>query len=424
MQYYQLEMIEAGAKTDLPCKTAYIQYVKGQRNFRISIFEEFADKCTLEELIFVILHEILHSLKQHLDRRGERDGLIWNLAGDHIINKSLREDVQNRILPIKIRDDIFIREDLVSQNLSTEEVYEKLKKEADQNTIKISLGADGKSIDITMPGKGTQNVPIDMNSDPETGDEDGDGSGGKTPVDDLVNRITSEMRTIHENLPEDARGFCSGAVFDLLKDLIFVELPLEQLLTRSVSRKLRPAEDTRSWRSLNKIYQGVGFLLPGKGEEVVLDTGVYVVDSSGSMSDDELMQAGSAVVQAADLFSRMIVIKHDWDIKDEKVYEDAMNEKDLLTADSLEAHGRGGTSHKPVFDRIEEIYQEGEYGLGIVMLVTDYYSDVNELVMSQEYEWVDEIPIQVILPDGHDIGIVDKSVDKHPIVLKAEKRRR
>src|SRR5690606_25182829 len=40
---------------------------------------EFVDKCSYEELTFLVAHEIMHVALQHMCRLGERHPIKWNL---------------------------------------------------------------------------------------------------------------------------------------------------------------------------------------------------------------------------------------------------------------------------------------------------------------------------------------------------------
>ena len=74
-----------------------------------------------EEKIFVIAHEVLHIAFNHIMRSGDRDDELWNEAGDAVINQILKSEH----LPMP-EGGIDIAEALYR---STEEMYEKLKKD-------------------------------------------------------------------------------------------------------------------------------------------------------------------------------------------------------------------------------------------------------------------------------------------------------
>jgi len=54
---------------------------------------EFMKKLTIKEALAVFAHEYYHIIYDHINRRGSRDPLIWNLAADVVVNDS----VENRM---------------------------------------------------------------------------------------------------------------------------------------------------------------------------------------------------------------------------------------------------------------------------------------------------------------------------------------
>ena len=52
---------------------------------------EFIKKQTVPQFAGLMAHECWHVAFQHLARRGSRDPIIWNCAGDYIINYMLTE---------------------------------------------------------------------------------------------------------------------------------------------------------------------------------------------------------------------------------------------------------------------------------------------------------------------------------------------
>ncbi|RYY05586.1 MAG: hypothetical protein EON55_25925, partial [Alphaproteobacteria bacterium] len=53
---------------------------------------EFIKSLTKDELMFLVAHEILHCIYDHLGRRGGRDPKLLNMAQDYVINYTLVED--------------------------------------------------------------------------------------------------------------------------------------------------------------------------------------------------------------------------------------------------------------------------------------------------------------------------------------------
>lgn len=56
----------------------------------------FITGLTFDELKFVMAHEVLHCVFQHMFRRGDRDPRRWNMAGDYVINDLLVAETDDR----------------------------------------------------------------------------------------------------------------------------------------------------------------------------------------------------------------------------------------------------------------------------------------------------------------------------------------
>jgi predicted metal-dependent peptidase len=98
-------------------------------------------------------------------------------------------------------------------------------------------------------------------------------------------------------------------------------------------------------------------------------------DESGSMSDNECRQAAGIIADAKAYYKKIILIKHDTEIKSVFEFEDMNDEamKVLLTRESY-----GGTSHKDVFKWIKD-YQyshQDEDKISCCIFISDLYSDI------------------------------------------------
>ena len=51
---------------------------------------DFFAKLSVDQIVFVLCHEIGHVIGQHASRRGTRDAKNWNIAGDAWINDMLK----------------------------------------------------------------------------------------------------------------------------------------------------------------------------------------------------------------------------------------------------------------------------------------------------------------------------------------------
>lgn len=70
------------------CKTAFMISDPAQ----ICVMHDFLKTLTAKGMLFVLLHEAGHFVFRHSDRRLRRDSGLWNIVGDLLINRILREE--------------------------------------------------------------------------------------------------------------------------------------------------------------------------------------------------------------------------------------------------------------------------------------------------------------------------------------------
>ena len=86
----------------------------------------FFAKMTNKEVEFVIAHEILHCVFDHLGRRNDRNPLLYNIAADYKVNNLL---VRDRIGEKPKFVDCY--QDFKYEEWTSEEIYDELFEEAD-----------------------------------------------------------------------------------------------------------------------------------------------------------------------------------------------------------------------------------------------------------------------------------------------------
>lgn len=395
---------------------------------KMIIFTKFIKEKTIEELIFVMLHEIMHILGGHCIRHGDRNHEIYNLAGDHVINKSLIDDIKSGNLPkTKAPKDLFIVDKLIKKNLTTEEVYDYLYNKAKigtycNGTLKTNIpqtsnGINGsnpptkneqtniqiKVLEVEVNNK-TLQFPVDATISHE----------GKNKAKETTESLKSEARAIMSNDNIIGKGNSSGSVANLIKKMIEVEIPWTTLLDRSICSKIVPDPDNRSWRHLQKRMYTHGFTIPGTTEEEKPATLIIAEDQSGSISDKHIKKFASVIMQSIKYFDEVRVIKHDVKIhSDETIDVQSMSMDKVL----FETLGRGGTSHKYVFQAIEDSFNDDTSDISLILLLTDFDSDVER--EWKKHEWPKEIPVSIILP-GH--RKIPTYIDPNPILINTKKK--
>lgn len=118
---------------------------------------EFVMKLDMDETVFLVGHEVGHCIYEHFLRRGDRDGKIWNMAGDYKINAMLvREGIGRLITTVKPLYD----KKYASDDWWTENVYDDLIQQgaAPQQTIDVHIEVGSGEGDEGKDGKG-KNAP-------------------------------------------------------------------------------------------------------------------------------------------------------------------------------------------------------------------------------------------------------------------------
>ena len=92
---------------------------------------EFFTPLTHKQIEFVIAHEILHNVFDHMSRREGRDPRIFNIAADYCANGQLvRDGIGDHKIP-----DIKIFHDAKYYGMGAEEVYDKIFDEMDEEEL-------------------------------------------------------------------------------------------------------------------------------------------------------------------------------------------------------------------------------------------------------------------------------------------------
>ena len=286
---------------------------------------QFFNAMNNKEVEFVIAHEILHMVYDHLGRRESRDPMLYNIAADYIVNNLLVDD---RIGKKPSIVDCF--QDFKYRGWSSEEVYDDLYKEAEKNG-KDSLEKLGEMLD----------EHLDLEGD---GDEDGDdGKSGegkgrprysKAELDQIKDEIKEAMI---QAASAAGAGNTPAGVQRMIKDMTESKMNWRELLRQQIQSTVK---SDYTFSRPSRKGQMSGAILPGMNFQDTIDLCICL-DMSGSIGN----------AQAADFLGEIKGIMdeyQDYKIKlwcfDTKVY----NEQDF-SADGgedlteYEIMGGGGT---------------------------------------------------------------------------------
>jgi predicted metal-dependent peptidase len=308
---------------------------------------QFFNAMTNKEIEFVIAHEILHCVYDHLSRREQRNHMVYNIAADYIVNNLLlRDKIGNKPRIIEIYHDTKYN------GWSSEAVYDELMKNA-------------KKIDLSSLGE-----LLDEHVNWEEGDEDGDnkkdGKGKGRPVYTKaeLDAIRDEIKEAMINAAQSAgAGNVPGEIQRMIKELTEPKMNWRELLRQQIQSTIR--NDYTFARPSRKGWH-TGAILPGMNFDETIDICVSI-DMSGSIGNDQAKDFLSEVQGIMDQYK-------DYRIKlwcfDTKVY----NEQDF-TADGGESlmeykiMGGGGTD----FDANWEYMKRNDIQPKKFIMFTDGY---------------------------------------------------
>ena len=222
----------------------------------------FIDSLDDDELVFLFGHEVGHCIYNHMGRRGDRDPQIWNMAGDYVINDML---IQNSIGRKITKVDILW--DPKYRDMTTEEVYDELVKNA--VTIKMTL-------DMHLEGDG------------EEGEKDGKGSDGKSKASGIkidpetAKKIRDEVKeAVLQSAQAAGAGNVPSGIRRLIQQFTAPKMRWQDLLRIQLESSLK---NNYSFMRPSRKAWHTGAVLPGMLPAEHLDV-VIAIDTSGSISE-------------------------------------------------------------------------------------------------------------------------------------------
>lgn len=310
---------------------------------------DFVFKCTDSQLFGLTLHEALHVVLMHMWRREGRDPRLWNYSNDAIINAYIRK--RGYELP---DGGVFV--DWVTESMSSEEVYQKLK-------------------DNPPP-------PPDKPDNPD-GEGEGEGEGSDSPypaggfdgsgdIEDAVNEATKadlEATIVASAKMAKECGQGSGLIDRILEDIGSPKVAWADVLRNMLSES---AKDDYTFQRPRRRFVSQGIYLPSLHSDAL--GGLLIgADTSGSMwgNPKELAQV-CAEINAIVSDTRPAFVEVVYcDSQVQRV--DRFEQGDEIVFKPPQG---GGTRFKPVFDHLEESMDDY---CGMIYF-TDLYGDLDELM--------------------------------------------
>jgi predicted metal-dependent peptidase len=293
-----------------------------------------------KEVEFLVAHEVLHVVYDHMGRLGTRNPQLFNIANDYAVNADLKRH--------KIGDFITTVDCLYDPKYdgkSSEEIYDDLMK----NIKKLNLDdLIDKMIDQHLDDENN-----DSNGEGE-GEGEGEGKGrGSRPkpmTAEEREQLKQEIKQAVINAAKSAdAGSVPAGVERLIKELTNPVMDWRDLLQVTLTSAIK---SDFSWMRPNRRSWHLDAVMPGMipGEEIDVD--VYI-DLSGSISNKQGMEFLTEVAGMINQFSgyRLNISCFDTEVYNTKTY----TSEDIEGVENYEMHGGGGTDFDCIFRHLKEI---------------------------------------------------------------------
>jgi predicted metal-dependent peptidase len=344
---------------------------------------EWVVKQPMLELVHVIAHEVAHVAFKHMTRRKNRDQKLWNVATDYQVNSYLH------LMGVGQKPKTCLYEEKYNgMTMTSDAIYEDLIEDSEPEESPDNKQGDDESESSCDSGNTPHQEEIDIaasygwvddydGGDPEAFSKDAgyDDDGDPIPVRHSPADIQELESQIEEAIAhgEFAHKKISGdelpvSINEILEpaniDTIDWQDALEEFLTEKV-------KTCKNWNRPHKKWLQQGFWLPSKASYGLKDI-VIMNDESGSMNEDENQACLTNIDELAQLgiisFERLDVMHFTSRVGKIEYFE---------PGDDIQyiRHSSGGTCFHSVFDKAQEMEQDGLIDPSCYVVLTDMYDD-------------------------------------------------
>jgi predicted metal-dependent peptidase len=261
---------------------------------------KFVDTLTDKQLTFVVLHEALHKVFQHLTlwrKLWKESPILANMAADYVVNWTIKEADPNGVVTDMPSMCLF---DAKYANMTTKQVYDLLKQDAENGT-----GVFGKG---------------------ESGDGDGDAGHDHHDWEGAEELTAEEVKEVEKQIDqalrqgEIIRGKMAGNQNRTIDGLLEPKVDWREQLREFVNATCKNKDKT-SWKRPSRRFIGQDIYMPSMIGETVGKL-VIGIDTSGSIGSNELREFLSEVVGICDDVSPESVelIYWDYDVAAHETY--------------------------------------------------------------------------------------------------------
>ena len=225
---------------------------------------EFVNKMPLKQLEFLVGHEILHAVYDHMGRRNDRLPRLSNIAADYCVNQDLVDQrIGEKISVVPILYDTKFK------GQSYEEVYDYLYENADK---------------INMDQLESMLLDDHLEEDGE-GDDDGKDDKGRPKLSkEEAQAIRDEIKgAVIAAAQAAGAGNLPAGVKRLLKDITAPVIGWKELLQQQITAVIK---NDYTWARPSRRSWHMDAILPGLKPGDMIDICI-AMDQSGSISEED-----------------------------------------------------------------------------------------------------------------------------------------
>lgn len=288
-----------------------------------------------KEVEFLVGHEVLHVVYDHMGRRGTRDPQLWNIADDYAVNADLKRHRVGQFITT-----VPCLYESKYDGKAAEEIYDDLMKNAQRISIDDLVD---QMIDDHLDSEDGSG------EDGEEGDSDSKSNRPKMSQEER-DRVRQEVKQAIINAASSAEaGSIPKGVERLIKQQTNPVMPWRELIQTNLTSAIRT---DYSWMRPSRRGWHMDAVMPGMtpGEEIDV---VVSLDMSGSISDRQAQQFLAEIAGMMEAFDgyKVHVFCFDTDIYNPQDF----TSENLDGIDSYEPKGGGGTDFDAIFNYLKEI---------------------------------------------------------------------
>lgn len=322
---------------------------------------DFYEKLTQRQFLFLVAHEICHFIFEHAGRKGSRDHLMWNMATDFAINLMLKYQFERQEFLI---DGTLL--DTKYDGWNAERIYDELLKDPPKRpkvyVVDLVDGDDGEGGGEGIPGDADVVVVRDRRVEPPKKGKGQSDEEHRQQMKDWIRQAVCEGYATAKSQGCMPAGM-ERVIMGHLKPKVNWLQALRQRLRFGASRK---SSRDITWSVPNRRFLGASYIFPsniGPDSPKI----AFAIDTSGSMSEDDLKQAIAELEDIRKQFNARVYFLD----CDAGVYESRW----ISPYEPLPAlQGGGGTDFAPVFSHLIENRIQPDY----CVMFTDGYGNFGD----------------------------------------------